>query len=793
MKIFENPAPKQLQQLLTRPLIETASLEETVSTVIEEVRKNGDQALYRFTREFDQVELTSLAVSAEEFQQAAAQLDEELKAAIQLGKQNIERFHIAQKQEVKKIETLKGVSCWQKSVAIQKVGLYIPGGTAPLFSTVLMLGVPANIAGCKELILCTPPRKDGSVHPAILFTAKLLGITQVFKIGGAQAIAAMTFGTASVPLVYKIFGPGNQYVTAAKQIVSRRGIAIDMPAGPSEVMVVADDSASPAFVAADLLSQAEHGTDSQVVLVTFSKQQAEAAIREVNKQLEALDRKEVARKALENSPAIVVADRKTALEIINEYAPEHLILSVDQAEELAEGVYNAGSVFLGHYTPESVGDYASGTNHVLPTNGFAKAYSGLNLDAFVKKITFQQLSKEGLQALGPAVEQMAAAEQLDAHKNAVSIRLEAIKSAAKKQSSSPITTDPLQGLVRPNIRSLQPYSSARSEFKGQAEIFLDANENPFETGLNRYPDPLQIQVKQWVSRLIGIHPEQIFLGNGSDEVIDLLLRIFCEPREDHILTLPPTYGMYQVSADIADVGVKKINLLPGFKIDVAAVQKASNPHAKLLFICSPNNPTGNDLDRKDIIALLDTFPGVIVIDEAYIEFSEQASCMDLIGRYPRLVVMRTFSKAWGLAGVRLGMAFANKQIIQLLNKVKPPYNVNKLTQQIALQAFENAGQIGEWIQVIKQERQRLQEALPAFRFVQHLFPSSSNFLLVRVDQPEELYQYLVGQKIIVRNRSNVVNCEGCLRLTVGQPKENDRLLAALSDYEKKGNKENQEL
>ena len=349
--------------------------------------------------------------------------------------------------------------------------------------------------------------------------------------------------------------------------------------------------------------------------------------------------------------------------------------------------------------------------------------------------------------------------------------------------------DQLQQLVRPNIRTLQAYSSARSEFKGQAEVFLDANENPFETGLNRYPDPLQGQLKQWIFQLIGIPPEHIFLGNGSDEVIDLLIRIFCEPREDHILTLPPTYGMYQVSADIADVEVQKINLLPGFEIDVAEVQKISNGHSKILFVCSPNNPTGNDIRRKDIITLLDTFPGLIVVDEAYIEFSDQASCVDLINRYPRLVVMRTFSKAWGLAGIRLGMAFASKEIIQLLNKVKPPYNVNKLTQDIALQALENAGQIGEWIQVIKKERQRLEEQLSSFSFVQHLYPSSANFLLVKVDQPKALYKYLVGQKIIVRDRSNVINCEGCLRITVGEPKENDLLLLALSNYAKEENQE----
>lgn len=427
MKIYKQASKAKLKKLLERPLIETAQLENTVGEIISQVTEQGDEALKALTLKFDKVNLSQLAVSKAEIEAAADQLEESLKQAIRIAKENIEKFHKLQKQAPLVVETMPGVKCWQKSVPIQKVGLYIPGGTAPLFSTVLMVGVPAKVAGCSQLVLCTPPRKDGSIDPAILFTAQLLGVDEIFKIGGAQAIAAMALGTASVPKVYKIFGPGNQYVTAAKQMVNRQGTAIDMPAGPSEVLVLADETAKPAFVAADLLSQAEHGADSQVVLLAFSEITAMAILEEVKIQLKGLPRKEMAAAALENSVAIIIENRTQAVEVINTYAPEHLILAVESPAELAESIFNAGSVFLGHYTPESVGDYASGTNHVLPTNGFAKAYSGLNLDAFVKKITFQELSPEGLMNLGPSVEKMAAAEQLQAHKNAVSVRLKSLK------------------------------------------------------------------------------------------------------------------------------------------------------------------------------------------------------------------------------------------------------------------------------------------------------------------------------------------------------------------------------
>ena len=423
MKVIKYPSKEKWAEILRRPALNTESLFDTVRGIIDRVRTEGDKAVIEYEATFDKAELTSLAVTNEELEEGVALVSEELKAAISLAKQNIERFHAAQKFVGKKVETMPGVTCWQKAVGIEKVGLYIPGGTAPLFSTVLMLAVPAKIAGCKEIVLCTPPDKNGNIHPAILFAARLAGVDRIFKAGGVQAIAAMAYGTESIPKVYKIFGPGNQYVTAAKQLVSLRDVAIDMPAGPSEVEVLADDSANPVFVAADLLSQAEHGVDSQAILITTSERLQAAVVEEVERQLAELPRREIAEKSLANSKLILVNDMDEAVELTNEYAPEHLIVETSDYMEVAERVVNAGSVFLGSFSPESAGDYASGTNHTLPTNGYAKAYSGVSLDSFIRKITFQEICSDGMKAIGPAIETMAANEQLDAHKNAVTVRL----------------------------------------------------------------------------------------------------------------------------------------------------------------------------------------------------------------------------------------------------------------------------------------------------------------------------------------------------------------------------------
>ncbi len=426
MKLVINPPKKEWSDILQRPVFDAKNLMPMVQEVLNAIQEKGDQAVKDYTLSFDQVNLSSIQLNEDQINQIASTLDSHVKKAIEVAKINIEKFHQTQFQKVEKVETMPGVWCWRKSIGIEKVGMYIPGGTAPLFSTVLMLGIPASIAGCKEIILCTPPNKDGKIDAAIAYAAQLIGIKNIYTIGGVQAIGAMAFGTESVPKVYKIFGPGNQYVTAAKQLVQQYGTAIDMPAGPSEVCVWADETAIPSFVAADLLSQAEHGADSQVLLVASEEKIVQQIKQALDEQLLLLSRKDFAEKALANSKAIVIHETEQALALINEYAPEHLILSIQQAEMMAEKVWNAGSVFIGNYSPESVGDYASGTNHTLPTNGYAKAYSGVSVDSFVKKITFQQLTERGLTNIAQTVIDMARAESLDAHSKAVQIRVDYI-------------------------------------------------------------------------------------------------------------------------------------------------------------------------------------------------------------------------------------------------------------------------------------------------------------------------------------------------------------------------------
>ena len=425
-KIY-NPKPATWSAILERPTKTVDDIEATVKEIFKEVQKKGDTAVAKYTSLFDGVTVSNIEVSKAEIEAAIATISPELKEAIQLAKSNIKKFHTAQKTDRVDVETIEGVNCWQEKRPIQKIGLYIPGGTAPLFSTVLMLAVPAKIAGCKEVVLCSPPDKNGNINPAILYAANLCGVTKILKVGGIQAIAGLTFGTETIPKVYKIFGPGNQFVTVAKQLATQFGVAIDMPAGPSELLVVADDTAVPAFVASDLLSQAEHGTDSQVILVSTSRKLIDSVEKEIQVQLEVLPRKKIAEKAIANSKLIFVENDTIALDLINEYGPEHFIICSEFDDFYSNGVHNAGSVFIGNYTPESAGDYASGTNHTLPTNGYAKNYSGVNLDSFTKAMTFQKISKKGIQNIGKAIEIMAEAEGLQAHKNAVTLRLKAIE------------------------------------------------------------------------------------------------------------------------------------------------------------------------------------------------------------------------------------------------------------------------------------------------------------------------------------------------------------------------------
>jgi histidinol dehydrogenase len=427
MNVFIDPPKQDWTAICERPQLELGFLESSVRNIMNRVKNSGDKALLEVTQQFDKVQLDSVEVSAKETEAAGDSLTPALKEAIRQAAKNIETFHAAQRREPMKVDTMPGVTCWRKGVAIDKVGIYIPGGTAPLFSTVLMLGVPARLAGCAEIVLCSPPDRNGNIHPAILYAASLVGITRIFRIGGAQAIAAMAYGTETIPQVYKIFGPGNQYVTKAKQLVLEEGVAIDMPAGPSEVLVIADETADPAFVAADLLSQAEHGEDSQVMLVVLQESIIDAIKQQITTQVAVLPRKAIAEKSLAHSRAVSFSDRARAIEFVNYYAPEHLIINTKDFDVISDQITNAGSVFLGNYSPEAIGDYASGTNHTLPTNGYARAYAGVSLESFMKYITYQQLTPEGLRTLGPIVEEMAEAEQLAAHKTAVTLRLNAIR------------------------------------------------------------------------------------------------------------------------------------------------------------------------------------------------------------------------------------------------------------------------------------------------------------------------------------------------------------------------------
>ncbi|MBQ3926377.1 MAG: histidinol-phosphate transaminase, partial [Bacteroidaceae bacterium] len=506
----------------------------------------------------------------------------------------------------------------------------------------------------------------------------------------------------------------------------------------------------------------------------------QAVKEEVERQLEALPRKEIAARALEHSKLIVVQTIEEAIELTNDYAPEHLIIQTREPREVAKRIVNAGSVFLGHYACESAGDYASGTNHTLPTNGYAKAYNGVNLDSFCRKITYQELTPQGIGCIGRAIEVMAGNEQLDAHKNAVSVRLDTLVNGQSSIVNGQFSIDQL---VRPNILSLAPYSCARNEYSGvDASVFLDANENPYNGPINRYPDPLQTELKHEIAKVKGVSEERIFCGNGSDEAIDLVYRIFCNPGVDNAVAIDPSYGMYQVCADVNDVEYRKVQLDANYQFHADDLLKVADDHTKLMFVCSPNNPTGNDMSHAEVEKLLQHFWGIVVVDEAYFDFSEQPSFTKLLEKYPNLIVLQTFSKAWGCAAIRLGMAFASAEIIGLFNKVKYPYNVNMLTQHQALEALRNAEQTKEWVKVLKAERSRLMQLFAELPLTQQVFHSDANFFLTRVTDANAIYKYLVGEGIIVRNRNSVKLCGNCLRITIGTPEENNTLLEALKRW-----------
>ena len=755
-------------------------IEQRVRTILERIRQGGDEALRAITTEIDGRCPESLQVSEAEFTEAEAMVSDELKSAIRQAASNISAFHKAQQTPAVDVYTMPGVHCRRRVLPIRRVGLYIPGGSAPLFSTILMLALPAQIAGCEEIVLCTPcDRTTGKVNPVVLYTAQLCGVRTIYKLGGAQAIAAMAYGTESIERVFKIFGPGNRYVTKAKQMVSAQGTAIDMPAGPSEVMIMADDSARPDFVAADFLSQAEHGPDSQSLLVCRSQEFAEQVNAEIARQLALLPRADIATRSLANSRIVVFDDIDTMIAFANAYASEHLIIAMDDAWAVADRITAAGSIFVGHYSPESAGDYASGTNHTLPTMGLASAYSGIGLDSFMHAITYQELSQEGLNSLSNTIIRMAEAEGLDAHANAVKVRVASEGSENTESSNFQFSTVNCQlKNVRPNIAALKPYSTARDEYKGSIGIYLDANENPFDNGYNRYPSTaLKEQVRSAIAQKKGVNPARLFLGNGSDEAIDLLFRIFCRPGIDNIVSIAPTYGMYSVCAAINDIECREVMLGEDFSLPVEALLSATDMQSKLLFVCSPNNPTANAFPREQLISLLSRFPGIVVVDEAYIDFSSVPSMVELIEQYPNLIVLQTLSKAYGLAGLRMGLAFAEERIIRLFEQVKYPYNIGTDTLSLALRLL--ATDITPQVQTLIAERERVAAALTALPYIEKVYPSDANFLLVKTARPRELYDYLIARELIVRDRSRTPGCEGTLRITIGTPEENDRLIREL--------------
>jgi histidinol-phosphate aminotransferase len=790
MQVIAYPQFSETSPLLARPPQgDLADFRAKVALMLDRIRTEGTSAVRSYAEQFDGLSPDApLAVDPALIAQSGQELSTELRQAIEQAYVNIQVFHSQQLHDEAPISTMPGVICWRKSVGIERVGLYIPGGTAPLFSTVLMLGVPAQLAGCQTVILCTPPQKSGGVHPAIRYAAHLCGIRQIFQVGGAQAIGAMAYGVADVPQVWKIFGPGNPWVTAAKQLVSMEGVAIDMPAGPSEVAVIADQTAYPSLVAADLLSQAEHGADSQVLLITTDPNLVPKVQTELQRQLALLPRSAYASAALVSSRCIIVKDLDEAMRWSNAYAPEHLILSVTEPEQLAAKVINAGSVFLGHLTPESAGDYASGTNHTLPTSGFARAYSGVSLDSFVKKITFQRITPEGLRAVGPTVEAMAEAEGLQAHAQAIRERY-LIDYQDVEMRSAPLPTIAARLLV-PHLLQLKPYSSARDEAPKSSQsdtdtrIWLDANENslgdPLAHGYHRYPGTEVQLLRSRLADLMGVTVSQTFLGSGSDEPIDLLIRAFCVPdSRDHIIIMPPTYGMYSVVANIANVKIRTAPLKADFMPDIEAVRSVIDAHSKVLFLCSPNNPTGQSLPTDFVQEVLETFKGLVVVDEAYGDFATQPSWAAQLEKYPNLIVLRTLSKAWGSAGLRIGMALGDASVIELLNKIKYPYNVPVPSAREALQVLDNQTLVQEKIGLLLSERDRLSGALRSMTIVKKVHPSDANFLLVEVTDANAMYKKLAEQGIIVRNRTHELHCHNCLRITIGKPAENDRLIEVL--------------
>jgi histidinol dehydrogenase len=784
--------------------------------IIDAVRQNGDAALRELTLRFDGVRLTEFAVTSEEFAAAEQALTRAQHAAIDTAIATVRAFHAAQGAPPLRIETAPGVLCERLSVPVRAVGLYVPAGSAPLPSTAIMLGVPAALAGCPVRIMCTAPTQSGTADPAVLVAARKAGVQHVFKVGGAQAIAAMAYGTASIPKCDKLFGPGNAWVTAAKLLVANdaAGAAADLPAGVTEVMVIADHTARAAFVAADLLAQAEHSSEAQALLVTPAAALADRVADEVRRQMATLSRAGILRASVANMRLLVVDSLATAFGIANHYAPEHLLLQIAEPRAWLGQVSAAGSVFLGHWSPESMGDYCSGPNHTLPTYGYAKAYSGLALEDFQKRITVQELSADGLRGLGPAAQILAGLEGLDAHAAAVTIRLAALTrgdvpagiaagaevppastqgAAAARHAAA---SDPVLALARPEILTLKPYAHAAWL---PTLTRLHANEAPWrpagdttEAGLNRYPEPQPEALVRRLAELYGISADRLLVTRGSDEAIDLLSRIYLRPGLDAILQCTPTFGMYQVAARIQGAEVIEVPLdrARGWAVDVDGLLSAWTPRVKLVYLCSPNNPTANSLDRAALETICRALDGkaIVVIDEAYIEWSaasaaasHSASLTPWLARFRTLAILRTLSKAHALAGARVGALLGAAEMIQLAKRVIPPYCLSQATIEAALRALrpEDIAASRARLEALLAEREYLRRGLEACRLVEKVWPSDANFLLLDCRDADAFMRSSIAGGLIVRDLRAHPALPRALRVSVGTRAQNDALLTSL--------------
>ncbi|MDY0297730.1 MAG: histidinol dehydrogenase [Acidobacteriota bacterium] len=780
-RLLLEPGQSEVRRIMERRSAVNQEVEQTAAEILAAVRERGDEAVREFSRRYDGWPAESLLITPKEIQAAAKEISADLKAAIETARCNIRRFHdYCRETDEGRIQTQPGVECFQRLVAIERVGLYVPGGGHPLFSSLLMLGVPAVLAGCREVVVCTPPGTDGRIHPTILYCAGLLGIRRVFRVGGAQAIAAMAYGTDSIPRVDKIFGPGNAYVTAAKMLVTREGVAIDMPAGPSELVVAADASAHAGFVVADLLSQLEHGPDSRALLVSLDRQLLATVQKQLKSRLEAGKFSQSVKDNLGETPLLFAANRKRALEIINQYAPEHLSLAVDDPESWISGIRNAGSVFLGHWSAEAAGDYASGTNHTLPTGGWARAWSGVSVQSFQKNISFQHLTPSGLLNLADTVTVMAAAENLPLHAESVLIRRN-VALALPQEKENP------QSLLCARARGLQPYTSARSKSRRERMVLLDANELPSDLSgkekLNRYPDPRQSDLTRRIAAEYAWEPQRILLGNGSDELIDILIRGFCGRRGDRVLICPPAYGMYAVSARANGVDVVEVPLGPRFSLDAqAVVRRARESNARLVFLTSPNNPTGNLLDKKSILDVVRDSQAAVVVDEAYIDFASDPGFAAASAEFSNLFVLRTFSKSWGAAGVRVGLLLGHAAVLAVLRNLQAPYNISQPNQEALTRILDFKNTRERVLRELVSEREFLSAALRQLECVDEVFPSQANFLLVRFPDGADALRFLESRGVRVRDRSDLFGCANCLRISVGTAHENRLLIKSLKLY-----------